>query len=178
MTISRSQYLHTCSRSSVIAWLTSWLFCGFFVLAAIGFMQNSYWPSAIIGLLAAVILAPPFRIRVVGPDLSSLRSLVVTVTSIVTTVLAVGVVAEWERGRHQAEFEQRRSAVLASAQQARAGGDLDALKRLAAEHRLIETPELDRVIALAREEAEKERQRIDEIQRIWLDAADNQESGQ
>lgn len=162
------------SRMQIIDWLTSWLFCGFFGLAGIGFLQHAYWPSAALALLMALCLAPELRALVLPNRNARKVSPLYTATGGVLAVSLTGLVAEWERDRQQAAFEQRRDEILASAERARAEQYMDVLNELVSTYRFIETPELDRIAEVTRQAMEEERRRIDEIQRTWLDAADEQ----
>jgi len=91
------------------------------------------------------------------------------------TIGISAIVAERERDQQQADYEQHRDETLAAAERAKAQLDLDAINESISTYRFIETPELDQIAAAARREAEQKRQRIEKIQKIWLDAAEDQQ---
>jgi hypothetical protein len=163
------------SRIEILAWLTSWVFCGFFALAAIGFVQHAYWNSAALALLMTLALAPPTRDRFFPAGRSSIGSLLLVGASVAITIGISAIVAERERDQQQADYEQHRDETLAAAERAKAQLDLDAINESISTYRFIETPELDQIAAAARREAEQKRQRIEKIQKIWLDAAEDQQ---
>lgn len=145
-----------------------WIAVGFLIVSMLGLVQHAYWVSATLALVGAVFVAPPIHRRTFGG--SSERSAPIGALSVAVAGLVVGGVAEWERSQQLERYMDRRDAIIESAKDALAAGDLHPITQMASRYQLIDTPELDRLAGRAVMKMEAKEDRLHELERRWIEA--------